>query len=150
MTSKAFVECFFQLTSCFVTFRRNTDNLHRMNWEIGCIDYRTNLEIASVKFCTFPQIGIAINCTFRKIARIHRTAIADAPRKTPRNRQRPVGLPHAGQRAVLQRRAYRHSAETPIAKSGTFSRLFSRMRMRLPCDLVLKNVMYCTFKDEYL
>ena len=39
--------------------------------------------------------------------RIHGTAIADAPRKTPRNRQRPVGLPHAGQRAILQRRAYR-------------------------------------------
>lgn len=72
----------------------------------------------------------------------------DEPRKTPRNRQRPVGLPHAGQRAVLRRRAYRHSAETPIAKSGTFSRLFSRMRMRLPCDLVLNNVMYHTFKDE--
>lgn len=60
-------------------------------------------------------------------------------RKTPRNRQRPVGLPHAGQRAVLQRRAYRHSVETPIAKSGTFARLFSRMRMHLPCDLVLSS-----------
>lgn len=73
-----------------------------------------------------------------------------ARRKTPRDWQRPVDLPHAGQRAILQRRAYRHSAEIPIAKSGTFARLFSRIRMRPPCDLALKNVMCCTFKDEYL